>query len=92
MKGIKTGGRVKGTPNKPKPNKEVIAAVLGAYFSDTNKGISQFAADLATLTPADRLTHVKDYMPYVYPRLQAMQVDTRIEVDTTIEHKIINLI
>lgn len=66
--------------------------MLGAYFADANKGISQFAADLATLTPADRLTHVKDYLPYVYPRLQAMQVDTRIEVDTTIEHKIINLI
>ena len=92
MKGLKTGGRVKGTPNKPKPNKEVIAAVLGAYFADTEKGISQFAADLATLTASDRLTHIKDFMPYIYPRLQAMQVDTRIEVDATIEQKIINLI
>lgn len=92
MKGQKTGGRQKGTRNKPKPNIEVLTAVLGAYFDDTEKGISRFAKDLSGLDPAERLQHVKDFMPYVYPRLQAVQVDAKVETDVTIEDKIIALI
>jgi len=92
MKGMKTGGRQKGTTNKPKPNIKVLEKVIGAYFDDTEEGISQFAKDLGVLEPGERLTHVKDFMPYLYPRLQTVQVDATIEADVTFEKEIMKML
>lgn len=92
IKRKKTGGRKIGSLNKPKPNRDVLKQVLGAYIHDTATGISQFEKDLQCLTPAERLTHVKDFMPYVFPRLQNIQVDATIDADVTIEDKISNLL
>lgn len=91
-KGLKTGGKIKGVShNKPKPNIEVLTSVLGAYFDDTSKGVCQFASDLASLSPDERLSHIKDFMPYVYPKKQAIQVDSQLDVNVTIEQQLLSL-
>lgn len=49
MKGKKTGGRVKGVPNKPKPGREIIKAHSIDYFSPNPRndgGVSDFELSL----------------------------------------------
>lgn len=62
MKGQKTGGRQKGTPNKtPATIKELLREIWTA-------NAKQIKADFALLTPRDRLIFLTKILPYVCPR------------------------
>ena len=62
MKGMKTGGRKKGTPNKENPLKGFIRAHSLSYFEPKNVKfngkatiMSDFELDMAELAPDDRV-------------------------------------
>lgn len=68
-KGIpKTGGRVKGTPNKVTYSlKEWITSLI-------NKQRTQIEQDLQELEPKERLQMIEKLMQYVIPKQAAQQV------------------
>ena len=88
MKRKKTGGRVKGTPNKtPSPLKESIVKMLLEY-RDSGK----MEMDFAAIDPKDRLQISEKMMQYVMPKIQAVAVDLDAGVSKiTIEQELINL-
>ena len=49
-RGYKTGGRVKGTPNKPKPYKQIIYECISSGVSDYFE-TGLFAQDVQALDP-----------------------------------------
>ena len=74
MKGQKTGGRKKGTPNKtPAEVKEVLLEL----FADN---IKQLKKDISELTARDRLQFFAKVLPYIVPR----EVE-RLEVAEVVE-------
>ena len=74
MKGQKTGGRKKGTPNKtPAEVKEVLLEL----FADN---IKQLKTDISELTARDRLQFFAKVLPYIVPR----EVE-RLEVAEVVE-------
>lgn len=74
MKGQKTGGRKKGTPNKtPAEVKEVLLGL----FTDN---IKQLKKDVSELTARDRLQFFAKVLPYIVPR----EVE-RLEVTEVVE-------
>ena len=74
MKGQKTGGRKKGTPNKtPAEVKEVLLGL----FTDN---IKQLKKDVSELTARDRLQFFAKVLPYIVPR----EVE-RLEVAEVVE-------
>jgi hypothetical protein len=74
MKGQKTGGRKKGTPNKtPAEVKEVLLEL----FADN---IKQLKKDVSELTARDRLQFFAKVLPYIVPR----EVE-RLEVAEVVE-------
>lgn len=62
MKGQKTGGRAKGTPNK------TTSAVRDWLISLINNSRSQIEKDLKSLEPKDRLLMIEKLLPYVMPK------------------------
>lgn len=61
--GIKTGGRIKGTPNKTTAQLwQLIADSVERYQSE---GIM---ADLSQVTPAERLAHFRESMKLIIPK------------------------
>lgn len=78
MKGKKTGGRTKGTPNKTTAAmKDVIKDIVSAYMSnevidEKNMNERHFAADLARLEPKDRLDAMIKLMAFVTPKPQSV--------------------
>ena len=72
MKGQKTGGRQKGTPNKtPAAIKEILLKTFNA---------KQIKADLAALSPRDRLIFITKILPYICPReVERVEVSERVE-------------
>lgn len=62
MKGKKTGGRKKGTPNKTPTE---VKEMLNALFADN---IDTIKADFAALPPRDRLQFISKILPYIVPR------------------------
>lgn len=68
MKGQKTGGRTKGTPNRTtKAMRNFVMDVLA-----NNK--TQIKADLKQLEPHERVRALFSLLPYVCPRMQVQQV------------------
>ena len=78
MKGKKTGGRGKGTPNKVTAKmKDVIQDIVSEYMSNEeidkdNPYERHFAADLARLEPKDRLDAMIKLMAFVTPKPQSV--------------------
>lgn len=78
MRGKKTGGRQKGTPNKTTAAmKDVIQDIVSAYMSDevqneNNEYERHFAADIARLEPKDRLDAMIKLMAFVTPKPQSV--------------------
>lgn len=76
--GRKTGGRVKGTPNKPKPSQEVVNNTLSPAVADYYSS-GKFAEDLIELTPKERITVMERLTNYVLPKKQSTNVDLHQE-------------
>lgn len=71
MKGMKTGGRKKGTPNVTTVmNRKVIANLLTDY---QNSGLMD--EDFKSLEPRDRLLIAEKMMQYTMPKMQATSID-----------------
>lgn len=72
--GKKTGGRVKGTPNKTvAPIREKFEQLLEGY------GIDQMIKDLKSLEPKERLTIVGGLAEYIVPKLARSEIQAAIE-------------
>lgn len=105
MKGKKTGGRTKGTPNKDTPQKKAIKAILRdhslAYITphdvvDEETGehsmLSQLDMDLALMKAAERAQIEVKLMEFHTPKMQSTSVDVNMpDTKVTIEDKLIKL-
>ena len=79
------GGRAKSTPNKVTGEaKSALAAVVEAYVS--GEGLGQTKAkvseDLEAMQPAERAKVMKDLIPYVIPKLSAVELKDKVPVKT----------
>lgn len=87
MKGKKTGGRQKGTPNKVTVmSKVAIADILTDY---NESGLMQ--SDFMLLKPIERITIAEKLMQYVVPKMQSVAMDVNSEQTKTIEDRLIEL-
>ena len=87
MKGKKTGGRAKGTPNKTSGVvRAAIAKVLDEYFNSET-----FLSDIAELDAKDRVAIMEKFASYTTPKLQATTLDMTMESKKTIEDKLSEL-
>lgn len=69
MKGQKTGGREKGTPNKTtKTAREWLTELI-------DKNREQIEKDFKALDPKDRLAILEKLMSYTIPKVSSMQVN-----------------
>ena len=96
MKGKKTGGRKKGTPNKATPEKRAIKQLLQehsiAYITPKDDGMSDLDRDLVGMEPAQRAMVEVKLMEFHTPKMQATSIDARIkEANITIEDRLIRL-
>lgn len=98
--GRKTGGRAKGTPNKPNPLKEHIRAQSVAYFEPRipiedadlakmmhrEKGalVSQFELDMACTEPKERAAIHEKLLRYHTPQMQSVSAEVSLSDDTTV--------
>ncbi len=92
--GKKTGGRQKGTPNKPNPLKETLRKQSVAYFepnitiddeeiaatlhASIGDTVSRFDLDIAAMDPKDRAAIQERLLRYHTPQMQATSVDVSI--------------
>jgi hypothetical protein len=84
MKGKKTGGRQKGTPNKASAAKAAAVAASGLTPLDYLLGIVQDEGAPA----AERIDAAKAAAPYVHPKLQPVDGDSgssEIRAKVTVE-------
>lgn len=74
--GRKTGGRVKGTPNKPKnPIMQAIMEHNTNYFCLKDEdGLSQFDIDCEALTPMDRANIEVKLLEYHQPKMKSVDM------------------
>ncbi len=87
MKGKKTGGRQKGTPNKTSATvRKAIADIINNYYDSET-----FISDIAALKPKDRVDAMEKLAAYVVPKLQATSIDIAEDSVKTIEDKLIEL-
>ena len=87
MRGKKTGGRVKGTPNKAtKTIREKLSEVTSDYYNS-----DKFFQDLAQLEPKDRVALMERLTNYVAPKMQSTTIDATVESRKTIEDKLVEL-
>lgn len=93
--GKKTGGRQKGTPNKPNPVKESIRQASAAYFQPSvavddpelaetlgvqpGAVVSRFHIDLAAMEPKDRAAIQEKLLRYHTPQMQAVSAEVAVE-------------
>lgn len=98
--GKKTGGRAKGTPNKPNPLKECIRAQSTAYFEpripisdaelakmmhrQTGDLVSQFELDMACTEPKERAAIHEKLLRYHMPQMQSVSAEVSLSDDTTL--------
>lgn len=97
MKGMKTGGRKKGTPNKENPLKGFIRAHSMSYFEPKHmkldgKGsvmMSDFEYDMSQLAPDDRVNAELRLLEFHTPKMKAIDMDVNANVNVlTIEDKL----
>lgn len=73
------GGRAAGTPNKEKPLKSFLREHSLAYFiPNPTTGLSEYDADLAQMTPEDRVNAELKLLNYHTAKMQATTVDMAI--------------
>lgn len=97
-KGRKTGGRQKGTPNRPNPLKEHLRAQSTAYFEPRipideetaalfhiPKGsiVSRFDLDMAMMDPKDRAAIQERLLRYHTPQMQSVSAEVSLSGDVT---------
>ncbi|MBF1644507.1 MAG: hypothetical protein HXO50_02525 [Prevotella sp.] len=84
MKGIKTGGRKKGTPNKVTSSlKEFINGVI-----DENR--TQIIADMRDLDPYQRLLFIERLISYVLPKQASVDVQSQIAAEYSALERLID--
>lgn len=97
MKGMKTGGRKKGTPNKENPIKGFIRTHSLAYFEPKEvkcddgkkRTLSDFDVDMLALAPDDRVNAELRLLEFHTPKMKAIDVDMNAHVNVrTIEDKL----
>lgn len=96
--GRKTGGRTKGTPNKPNPLKEMLRAQSVAYFEPNIKledeiaaitnmpvgsVVSRFDLDMAMMKPAERAAIQERLLRYHTPQMQSVSAEVSLSGDIT---------
>lgn len=75
-RGRKTGGRVKGTPNKTtSETKRLISSIIDSYVSS-----GRIDSDLNALEPSERIRAIGVMLPYVMPKLASVDVDLEASV------------
>lgn len=87
MRGKKTGGRTKGTPNQTtKTVRDILAKTTSDYYNSKD-----FKDDLDALEAKDRLAIIEKLTGYVVPKMQSTSIDATIETHKTIEDKLLEL-
>jgi len=97
--GRKTGGRQKGTPNKPNPLKERLRAQSVEYFEPiipigdeelakrlfvpVGTLISRFDLDMAMMEPKDRAIIQEKLLRYHTPQMQSVSAEVSLSGDIT---------
>ncbi len=97
--GRKTGGRQKGTPNKPNPLKEHLRTHSEAYFKPTIKVedeetanilkvevgtlVSRFDIDSALMEPKERAAAQIQLLPYHTAKMQSVSAEVSLSGDVT---------
>lgn len=97
--GRKTGGRKKGTPNKPNPLKERLRAQSTAYFepnitiddeetaamlhASIGDVVSRFDLDMAMMDPKDRAAIQERLLRYHTPQMQSVSAEVSLSGDVT---------
>lgn len=95
--GKKTGGRQKGTPNKPNPLKEMLRAQSSAYFEPNvtiddeeiaalthipvGSVVSRFDLDMAMMKPVERATIQEKLLRYHTPQMQSVSAEVSLSGD-----------
>ncbi len=80
----KTGGRVKGTPNKATSmSKAVISDLLNTYSSS-----GLMSADFMALEPKDRMAIAERLAQYVMPKMQSVSAEVNDQRTLTIEDRL----
>lgn len=89
-KGKKTGGRVKGTPNKDNPLKGYIRAHSVKYFTEVVAGgLTQFEIDQTRLAPDDRVNAELRLLEFHQAKLKAVDANINTHnVSLTIEDRL----
>ena len=87
MKGRKTGGRQKGTPNKTtKTIREKLSEVTSDYYNS-----DKFFQDLEQLEPRERVALMERLTNYVAPKMQSTTLDATVQARNTIEDRLLEL-
>lgn len=97
--GRKTGGRQKGTPNKPNPLKEHLRAQSTAYFEPNitvddvetatmlhaaiGDKVSRFDLDMAMMEPKDRAAIQERLLRYHTPQMQSVSAEVSLSGEVT---------
>ena len=88
----KTGGRVKGTKNKPKPYMVALDNFIENYMTEGEDGsVSQFMEDVRQLEPKDRLMIVEKYMAYRKPKMASVTSDVTLSANRSVEEELSKL-
>lgn len=95
MKGQKTGGRQKGTPNKDNPIRGYLLTHSIGYFKPNEKnpdGMSDFEVDLAMMTPDDRVGAEIRILKHHTSELKSVDMDMTVAEHTeTIDERLARL-
>lgn len=95
MRGKKTGGRQKGTPNKDNPIRGYLLSHSVKYFEPNEAnadGLSDFEADLALMTPEDRVLANIRILKFHTSELKSIDVDMTVaEHVETIDERLARL-
>lgn len=87
MKGMKTGGRKKGVPNKENPLKGYLASHSLEYFKPreqqidgAKQTISDFELDMLQLAPDDRVAAEIRLLEFHTPKRKAVDIDLDAQI------------
>lgn len=88
MKGKKTGGRKKGTPNKVTGISRASIASMLAQYNESG----QMNMDFNCLDPLERIKIAERLMQFVMPKIQSVAIDMNAtEGNKTIEDRLAEL-
>ena len=96
MKGMKTGGRQKGTPNKDNELKRLLRQHSLEYFrqrtvgaGDDARTASDFDMDMEQLNPSERVNAEIKIMEFHTPKMKSVDIDLEARVaPVTIEDRL----